>query len=522
MPDYYTPVGTLFDKYRTVFEEILTAGGNMNLVMSDKLWANVLAPAHSAYPSSAIGRDFLIKLEYMPKILTGVVEDGDFRNDFGLYGGDGWQTFGDNTLRQSPSTSFPSAMDSPYPRPHSFTIGLATINTNLPLSMGMLMADAMNPVVGKAVAMHLQGFTENLAKRAANSWYLNGANNYRLSQMGPSTGDGAYVIGNSTARTITFYPPDHTSARYDPGQLVDIFNGTTRVNELAGERIRLIVDKVDEISNRVVIKVDPNTNILSNANYDLLFTTTTIGESGYVVYMNSYNAAASRFKQVFGYNDWMKSSGNLLGTNAIGNTIDVDTHPQFKTIYKSMGGASLSEHDMRMILDMFDRSTRRFGHMLDTLWTTQGVIRAWEYTKIGRETLDRTGRLSSLQNEGSQEGVKFHHGGRTYDLLTTEMEGYGRLVGIRKAGNLKIAEPPPIPGATLGGGMAPPGMRLQLVAPILSGTSSIRMPVRQGGTGDLQDMAEIPGTMAMQRIFDVQPAGLIVDNIDEKKIFADD
>ena len=46
--------------------------------------------------------------------------------------------------------------------------------------------------------------------------------------------------------------------------------------------------------------------------------------------------------------------------------------------------------------------------------SAQGVWLAYEATKIGREWKDRNDRLSSLNDEGSEEGFKFTFDGKTY------------------------------------------------------------------------------------------------------------
>lgn len=62
---------------------------------------------------------------------------------------------------------------------------------------------------------------------------------------------------------------------------------------------------------------------------------------------------------------------------------------------------------------------------------------AYEATKIGREILDRTGRLSSLTTEGSNEGFQFAFDGRTYTGYTSNYVEDGSVYGIRKWSELE-------------------------------------------------------------------------------------
>jgi hypothetical protein len=133
--------------------------------------------------------------------------------------------------------------------------------------------------------------------------------------------------------------------------------------------------------------------------------------------------------------------------------------------------------------------------------------------------LDRTNRLSSLTNEGSQEGFKFTFDGRTYTGYTSNYIESGTVYGLRKGGQNWKKYVPPSPKGTQKFDKAESFIPFEFVAPAL-GYSSIKVPITKPqtstGIGLLTEGAQMPGMLRMQLVPD-QPAGMRLDGVTEDR-----
>jgi hypothetical protein len=275
--------------------------------------------------------------------------------------------------------------------------------------------------------------------------------------------------------------------------------------------VNAFVTKVDEVKNLVTITVI-GLNCHNNAT-----SARNIANTDIVVFANGA-VAGSRGYGIAGINSWLKKTGNLLGNDADGssdNQINVDTHPEFKSFFKSSVG-TLTEHKMRQYLRGFHRAKEKYGQYIDCLIASDGVWLNYESQKIGQYNLDRTGKLSSLTNEGSQEGFKFTFDGRTYTGYTSNYIENGTVYGLRKGGANWKKYVPPSPKGTQKFDKAEAFIPFEFVAPAL-GYSTIKVPItRVTGTGSgnslLTEGAQMPGMLRMQLVPD-QPAGMKLEGV---------
>ena len=501
-------VGTLFDKDSTRIEEILSKQIDTILPTLDPIWRDTVVSSQGVGPVSEFSKDFQVNKLFRTG-MTGVIEQGYPANDFTLYGDDVNADLGARLLRQNTVSAFPDPMDGVKPKTFRLTVPMRSMYTNLSLTLGEMQMDATPAVVGDVVAPILQGFAQNLSHTLCNYWYLSQNDSYRLgtnaSGTVAATGSGPYFWTISTT--------EQAYDRFFTGQRVDVYNGTTRQNMTGGTTyIPTYVDRVDDLTGTVTFVADTDWGDFSAGDY--------------IVYANSGNlrgdpaATSGSFTGIAGVNSWLKSSGNLLGSESIsGSQIDVDAHPEFKSMLKTNVGV-LTEHKLRQYLRRFHVAKAKLGQTIDSLVASDGVWLSYEAQKIGQYQIERTGNLSNLNNEGSKEGFGFTFEGRTYKGYTSNYVETGTVYGWKTSGNNWKRYVPPDYAGLQNMSEADSFVPFRFVVPALTGLSSVKWPY-QNAANALTEAVQMPGMLRMQLIPD-QPAGLKLTGVTEDRVYADD
>lgn len=547
------PTGSLFDTHRQSIEEVLGKQVSVFLASIDPIWNDLIINSTGVSPVDELGRDYNIHHTYMNAV-GGVFESGAPRNDFALYGDPNNTAYGSKLYASgTPTGVWPDASEDPGSLRYRLSIPMRSILTQMRLEMAELRAEATPAFIGNIIAPRMKAWSLNLARYICRSWYVSQATNYRLAALGSSSGTDAYVRDN-TAKTVVFYPSNKAIMRFAVGDRVDIIrtianSGTdyfVRINDtnltatpvytdaagqLTTTRVKCFVSKVAPFKNQVTLQFDPATTVP---------TTTMLSTDAYIVPANSVLGGVSNgssFKDIAGLSSWMKFGTGvnatdtptlnpdnfLLGAEAVGSAdigwINVNTHPEFASFLKSVSGV-LTEHRLNTYLDRTTQAMDPVGEYLDTLVTTTGVIRAAMLQKEGRAILDRTGRTSSLANEGEDgSGFTHHHNGRAYKIHVSDWQNYGQLDGYRRTNNWVRAVPPRLARAATMQGVNP-AIPLELAAPVLTGTSSSIFPVLTS-TGKLTQMSQMPGQVAMQIYPKSQVRGLRLTNLTEERVYSD-
>ena len=493
---------SLFNTQSLRIQEILNKNVEVFLPALDPAWRDTTVSSQGVGNSSLIGRDMKILKIYMGS-MAGVLEMADSRSNFVLYGDESVTTVADKLQIQSLTNTWPDATEGAMAQPYRLGIGMKAMVSNLLVTLGEMQAEATPAFIGEILAPKLEGHARLIAHTLCNYWYISDNTTYKLGGVLAAVTP-VYSAPNST---ITFSPSDGNIDRYAVGMRVDLYDGSNvRVNQSGGNRVNAFVTRVDEVKNQVVVT-------LVNFNY-----TTSVTTSFYFTYANGKGYG------IAGINSWLKKTGNLLGGDYdSANAIDVDKHPEFKSFFKSSVG-TLTEHKMRQYLRGFHRAKEKYGQYIDTLIASDGVWLNYEAQKIGQYQLDRTSKLSSLTNEGSQEGFKFTFDGRTYTGYTSNYIENGTVYGLRKGGANWKKYVPPSPKGTQKFDKAESFIPFEFVAPAL-GYSTVKVPItRTNGTGSgnslLTEGAQMPGMLRMQLVPD-QPAGLKLDGVTFDKVYGD-
>jgi hypothetical protein len=326
--------------------------------------------------------------------------------------------------------------------------------------------------------------------------------------------------------------------RFMVGMRVQIYSydgATLRQTVSMGANTVLVVTAVDEISMQVKFKAVDALALNGMA------ISTTVNQADIIVMASSKGssttpfAASPYFTGIAGINSWLKfgdangsthnANNNLMGDERIesayghNHNINVNVHPEFRSLGYNMSGQPMTEHVMRRILRRFHAAKGKYGHFIDCLIASDGVWLAYESQKIGKQWYDRTGRLSSLKNEGSQEGFQFEFDGRSYQGYTSTYVESGTIYGIRKAGNWKRYSPPDPKGVKQferTEGWNP----FKFVAGALTGTGSNQIPIYNVSNNRtfVTEGVQLPGYLRMQLVPD-QVTGIKITNCAEDRVF---
>jgi len=504
----FAPAGSLFNQQSLRIQEILNKNIEVFLPALDPAWRDTTVSSQGVGSANLIGRDMKVIKTYMGS-MAGVLEMADSRNNFVLYGDNTVTNIADKLQTQGLTNTWPDATEGPMARPYQLGIGMKAMVSNLLVTLGEMQAEATPAFIGEILAPKLEGHARLIAHTLCNYWYIADNTNFTLGSTGVSITPAFTAAAGSVPAftTFTFSPSDLNTDRYAVGMRVDVWNSstTTRINESGSNRLNAFVTRVDEVKNEVIVQV-------VNLNF------TTAG-----IYTFTY--ANGKGTGIAGINSWIKNSGNLLGPDADSDTtkqINVNTHPEFKSYIKGSVG-TLTEHKLRQYLRGYHRAKEKYGQYIDCLIASDGVWLNYESQKIGQYMLDRTNRLSSVTNEGSQEGFKFTFDGRTYTGYTSNYIEAGTVYGIRKGGTNWKKYVPPSPKGTQKFDKAEAFIPFEFIAPAL-GYSTIKVPITKAATGSgnslLTEGAQMPGMLRMQLVPD-QPSGIKLTGVTQDKIYGD-
>lgn len=186
----------------------------------------------------------------------------------------------------------------------------------------------------------------------------------------------------------------------------------------------------------------------------------------------------------WGLNDWIKSSGYILGGGSGDAALDLTTYPQFKSQVKAVNGPLTDDVINGYIGGYLDAYP---GETLDTVITTQGVQLNWLKQPglyNNRMNYERTGKAVSFKGGWSQ--ISYEFGGRTYEWIMSPMCLSKTLYAMKFGGdNIQRFSPP-----RFGGMEASMGPEIEFLAPA-GGLSGVFM-ISHASTGAPMDLLEAP------------------------------
>lgn len=508
--------GSLLQIQQDRILEIINRSLDFILPELDPIWVGTLNTSIGVGRSDLIGRDMEVKKVYMGSF-TGVLEQARGKGDLPLFGDD-TATLGAKIYQQNLVQTWPDATGGPNPLPYRLTIPMRAMLSNLLMTLGELSMEALPATIGEILVPKLQGHARNMAHTVSTYMYLNQVNDYRLCTIT------AIAL---TATTVTFEPNNEAVDRFAVGQRVDIYEGVAgavRVNaDASNVRIELMVGAVDELTNTVTLVTDedPAGWLNSDGGDD----SPVNGDT--VVFANSADGSTPfGFTGTAGIRSYLKTGTGgddniILGAEADANDrIDVTVHPEHKSFLKAVNDV-LTESRLIQYVKRYNHSKRRYGFSIDTLLAPDGVWQAYWEQKIGREIIDRTGRIASITDEGLEDGFAVVIEGQRLAGFTTNYIESGVLYGLKRGEqNWKRYMPPSRKMRKVDG--VPDFAPFEFVAPALTNTGAVQLPVydTSGSTTLVTEGAQLPGWLRMQLIPD-QFSGLILTGLTESKTFSD-
>jgi hypothetical protein len=534
------PVSSIFGTHSNRIQEILNKNLEYQLPMLDPFWQDNVVTSQGVGKVDDLGRDLKVIKLYQGS-LTGEVEGMGARNDFGLYGDALNQNLGAKLFTQgngfSPNAQvFPNGLNGANARTYRLGIPMRGMTAGLALTMGEMSAEALPATIGNIVGDKMKAWARNMAMYFCNNFYLSQNNYYKICAV-----SSASAVSVASVTVLRFSPDNYAVDRFAVGQLVQVYDstGTTKRSTPSGAD-RFFVTRVDELENTVDLAAVDGLTVGTVGTH--------ISNTDIIVYNNSKGTASTpfsagqRFTGFAGINSYLKyghpsvldgsteaaiNANFILGTERdTSNTINVQEHTEFKSMNRDLAGEPLTESFLRKVFRRWVAAKRKYGQEIDCLVASDGVWLAYENTRVGRETVDRTGRLSSgIKNQGSQTdnkfgGFEFTMDGKTYTGYTSTFVESGTVYGHKKGGGNWKRYVPPSPKNTKrvdGVPFAP----VEFVAPALTGGSSPFHPIYkvENGQNRLTEFVSLPAMCRMQLVPDQIP-GLRLINCGEERIYS--
>lgn len=526
--------GQIYSDHGPAVEEILNKNVGIFLPSGDPFFKKVFDVRAGEGNNKDIGRDMSIIKTYMGT-MTGVMDQGASTEDFTLYGDrnavTGQDVLGDKIRFQNIENTFPDPTQSPAMHPFQLKVGMRSSFTSIGLTLGEMQAEADPAYIAEVINPKMMGFSRMMSHTLCSYLYLSQNNHYQLAAL--TTLTHTYEDADTT---LVLRPSNSAIDRFEVGLRLNIFlaDGTTQKVGFSTSDGTFIVVACDPLRNIVKIKHRENKTLTTNVGAGAGLTVA-LANDDIIVYPGS-QASSGSFTGYAGLNSWIKTGEGtaddlkLLGAEADSTQyISVADHPEFKSLGKNLNGAVLTEHELRKITRLFHRAKAKYGQTVDTFLMSDGVDLKMQEQLIGRETIDRTGRLASLRNQGSDNpsepegGLSFRFDGRSYTSHCSSFIESGSVYGIKLANNNWKRYSPPAPKGVQKSDklkFAP----FYFVGGALSGNSGSNvLPVMKTNAANLTlptTMVQMPGMVRMQICPD-QAAGIKLTGVAETKMFSD-
>ena len=422
---------------------------------------------------------------------------------------------------------FPTASHSPHTAEIQRELSLHKSVGNYSLPVHWLQADALSATVVKKVARDIQGIGKNKAIQEASSFFsycVTNSSGYQNQVLGRLAANASDNSGTTGMIDITIDEAYGRISNFRQGMVIDIHKDSSgtfqegtdldlndRKNvDASGYILKCIVTDVDFLAKRVTfMPIDTSDGTMpafADGYYGSVAGSAAFLEDDWIVIANTGTyAAGSRPQYSWGLNDWLKSSGQLMGGAAGSGALDLTYYSQFKSQVVAVNSPLTDDVLNRYIAGYLDAYP---GMTIDTLITTQGVNQKWlqqPQLGAGRFMYDRTGK--SLKMKGGWSEVTYEWGGRTFSYVVSPMCLKNTLYGVNfSGGNITRYVPPAVGGSSsqVGG--------VEFLAP-LGGHSGIFKIAHSSG-GASQDLVEAPFWM-YQLIAPTDPKGIKLTGLTE-------
>lgn len=411
------------------------------------------------------------------------------------------------------SSPFPTATEAPHAGNLKRTLTLHMTTGNFSVPVTWMQTDALSAAQMKQVGMDIKAVGELKAMVEATGFhaYTASSSSYETKVLGVVST--VTESGSSNEIDVTLHEEYGTIHNFRPGMVIDIYNGgegsaigtftggtatdgTDVRNYTSGAAyIHVVIENVDYITRTFrMVGVDSGDGAIeawTDANG--WQGTNGVAEWDYIVLRDcgTYSETGTRPMPTWGLEDWMKSSGTIMGGASEAEALDLDVYPQFKSSVTAVNAPLTEDVLNKYVGNYLDAYP---GMSLDTLITTNGVTQKYlqQYGLYNnRAFFDRTGKSLKVQGGWAEVGYEFN--GRVLRWIVDPLCLKGRLYGLKLGdGNIKRYTPPSISsgGEKLNNASAGTDGEVQFLAP-LGGHTGVFMIARDTSAVVL-DILEAP------------------------------
>jgi hypothetical protein len=409
------------------------------------------------------------------------------------------------------SSIYPTAREAAHAGSLKRVLSLHMTTGNFSVPVTWMQADALSAAQIKQVTRDIKAVGDLKASVEATGFHsipITAASGYEVKVMGSvsSVSDASNVV------TVTIDEAYGTIHNFRNGMAIDFVKGdgtdggvlqdgvatdrTDRVNyDTGGVYQNVFITNVNYLARSFDCVGIDNTAGSIGA-YDTTHGWTAAGSApvaqyDYIVQKDcSTYVAATRPMPTWGIEDWMKSSGTIMGGASNAEALDVDLYSQFRSLVQAVSGPLTDDVLNKYVGNYLDAYP---GLSLDTIITTNGVTQKY-LQQFGlynnRKFYDSQGK--SLNAKGGWSEVAYEFNGRMLRWIVDPMCAAGRLYCAKfQGGNIKRYQPPTISqSGPLGGVGAGTDGEVQFLAPV-GGHTGVFMLARTSG-GAVMDVLEAP------------------------------
>lgn len=402
---------------------------------------------------------------------------------------------------------FPSATEVPHTGEVKRELLLHKVQGNYSVPVAWKQLDMLNAAQLKKVARDLKGVAKKKILREAASFF-----SYEV------TNDAGYVnqvLGRISAIAehstwtdnilITIDEEYGRIANFAKGQRLDLVadsSGTLQAGtavdgtdvrnyeHTSQNYVHLIVTDVNYLGKQITLRpvdsVDGGLpNYGSGSSGDVFQAGQAAAANDWIVPANSTRYIAGPRPLVsWGINNWIKSTGTILGGASGASGLDVGLYTMFRSQVKAVN-ASLTDDIINGYIGGYLDAYP--GEELDTIITTQGVQQQWLKQPglyNNQQNYERTGKALSFM--GGWSKISYMFGGRVFEWIVSPMCLSKTLYGMRFGGNNILRYGPP----RIGGTDAQMGPELEFLAP-LTGSTGVFMGTTDSN-GNPMDLVQSP------------------------------
>lgn len=436
------------------------------------------------------------------------------------------------------SSIFPTATEAPHAGSlkRQLTLHMTTGNFSVPITW--MQTDALSASQMKQVGMDIKAVGELRAMVEATGFhaYTASSTSYKVKVLGVMAT--MLEVSSTNVVRVTLHEEYGTIHNFRVGMIVDFYNGgegsaigtftggtdtdgTDIRNYTSGAAyIHVVIQNVDYINRRFdCVGVDSGDGAIEAwTDADGWQATNGCHEWDYIVLRGcgTQSETSTRPMPTWGLEDWIISSGYMMGASSGDQALDVDTYSQFKS--------SVTAVDAPLTEDVLNKHVGNYldaypGMSLDTIITTNGVTQKHlqQYGLLSnRQFYDRTGKSLSVKGGWAEVGYEFN--GRVLRWIVDPLCLKGRLYALKLGGgNIKRYQPPTISsgGEKLGGASAGTDGEIQFLAP-LGGHTGVFMIARDSSAVVL-DILEAP-FFQYNLIAPIMPNGIKLTGLTETSL----